>query len=165
MADTFSLTTEGGEALLPQVFGDMPLGELWDRREDLWHEIQDLQRQKGRIEMELLRRFREAHPAFDGAEGGTVDLAEDGTVLKLSYTRDFNYSPEGVANIARLVADAPDLLSAAEFDALVAFDPKVSGRKFNELLRRGGRLAEVLLSARTLVSAAPRFDLKKKVRD
>ena len=158
--DTVTLTEKGEQAIAP--LDRWPLHDLWERREELWGLIQDLSRDKGLLDQELKRRFLAAHPDYDETTGGTVDLVEGDTALKLSYTNTYEYSESGLLELARLVHDSPDVLSPEEYERLVNYETKVSGRVFNELHRRGGLLADLLDSGRTIKSARPEFERKAR---
>lgn len=113
---------------------------------------------KGQIEQEINRRFREAHPNYGPDTGGTVKLPGDAIVLKLGYNRDYEYD---VTKLTELVTD--ELLTHSELAALIPkYEPKVSGTQFNNLLKRGGDVAERLRAARTLKSSSPTLEYEER---
>lgn len=54
------------------------------------------------------------------------------------------------------------ILTEEEYGELVTWIPKVDGRAFNSLIRRGGLVERVLLACRSLKSARPTFVVKAR---
>jgi hypothetical protein len=153
------INNEGCLPERPTVFTTLGLDALWRLRAEAQHEIDTARDYKTAIDAELSRRFREAHPDYDAESGGTVELAGERVVLKLGYSRTYEYDDKA---LLQLVAD--ELITQSEFDELVtAWQAKVDGRFFNSLLRRGEALKDRLLGTRKVKGTpSPQFEAKER---
>lgn len=138
------------------IFTELSLDALWELRGEADYQLRDLRDYKGSIDQELTRRFGAAHPDFNEDTGGTVAVAGESVVLKMGYSRSYAYNQEPLLLLQGELTDD-------EYGKLVAWEPKVSGTVFNSLLRRGGKVAELLQRARFLKSASPSFEAKERV--
>ncbi len=134
----------------------MPLDKLWDLHEDYAAEIKEAYDQKGRIEQELERRALAARPDFSPQASGTVQMAEGELLLVVSYDREYEYDDSVLYTIQE-----EKLLTEIELGKLAETVWKWHYRGgYADLMKRGGRLAEVLGPARTLKSAKAKFEPK-----
>ena len=138
---------------------DLTLPELWGRHEDAASWMREWAIRKGKVVQELERRFLGVHPDFKPETGGSVDLMQDGLVLNLTYDRREKVVPEVVTELA-LLAGANDGLTLDEYEALVAWEPKVDGNKARTIKRRGGKVADVLERVKVLTGATPKVVAK-----
>jgi hypothetical protein len=145
-----------------ETFVELPLEEkslddLWQMRMEAIDDKRDADLRRGHVEVELQRRVHETNPTFDEQSSGSVEMAGEGVLVRMTYSRDYDVNQDAVMDL-----QAEKLLSAAEFDQLVSYTPKLNGTVFNQLVKRGGRLAEVLQNARRLKSARPSFEAKER---
>ncbi len=142
---------------LPAHLEALNVDELWLARERLRLERQRLAEEVGRCEQELAHRCYAARPDFTSESGGSVELAGDSIVVVMTFARDYVYDERGIMELAQ-----SEELTAAEYNDLVQFVPKVSGTVFNAFCKRGGDLSERLLALRTLKNARPEFKPKSR---
>lgn len=143
-------------------YGRWTLERIADRRNDIDREVNALRTEKGMLDQELVRRAKEARPDFN-EEGGTAQIAGSSMTMTVGYDRDWEWN-EGEIKKLQLAKDAQGvpLLTELEFSKLATWELKVSGRVYNELLKRGGFIREALLRCRSLKNARPTFTAKAR---
>lgn len=158
------MVTEEGEAALDEYtpVRDMTLQQLWEEREDLRDEVYRLQNRKTHIEQEMHRRIREGNPDFDEYSAGSVEYSEGPMALRLTYNREYEFSDQGLRELARLAHEQPDLITPGEYEALVKTKLVVDGNKYNALKKRGGLLADMLETCRMLKRYTPQFERRHR---
>lgn len=139
-------------------FSKLKLEHLWEHHESLKASVRETYAEIGRIEQELERRALAARPDFTAESGGGVEIAGEHLVIGMSYDRDYEYDEEVIARLPVL-----EELTVKEYGELVKYTPKVNGTVYNRLLKRGGRLAEVLTGMRRLKSSRPKFTPRERV--
>lgn len=157
----FSLTPEGAAALhvedIATALSEVPLEAIWGRREDLAAEIKDLYARKTRLEAELARRVNENNPDFDQLTPGSAAVVGDDIEVSLTWKRDYGW-------YADRLAETRPFLTQAEYDKLIKVETTGNGTQYNVLIKRGGKLAEILQSARFFKSASPVYTPKARVQ-
>lgn len=140
----------------PTYLDEMTLDDLWERRDALKTEARALSNHITYVEMEIVRRAREAHPDVDVEEGGTIQASGDRWVISYGLNRKFEYDAFALEHVRHM-------LTPSEWDKLVPkLEPVVSGTAFNALLKRGGMLAEALQEARKLTNRSVRLSAKAR---
>lgn len=151
------LTPEGAEALhaeaVTEALADVPLEALWGRREDIATEIKDLYARKTRLDAELSRRINEANPDFDQLSPGSAAIVGESIEVGLTWKREYTWD-------AATLAEARPHLTQAEYDKLIKVETTGNGTQYNVLIRRGGKLADILRGARKFKSASPTWAAK-----
>ena len=137
------------------VLDDLSLEDLWREREDVDEDLRRLRDRKAALDMELVRRVREARPDFEEGSAGSAELVTPTFVVRMSWTRDYEYNESALITLGQL-------LSGGEYARLVKWSPKVNGVLFNQLHHRGGLLAETLDGARKLVRSNAKFERRER---
>ena len=127
-------------------------------REEIDVDLRYLRDRKTEIDADLERRILAAHPEYDAEKGGTVSLAGDSLILKMGYTKTYEYDAGRLANVL-----ADNLVTKGEWDELIPeWAPKVNGRFYTKLLGMGNeRLTEALKRAR-VVKSRPDFKIEAR---
>ena len=107
------------------------------------------------VKAEFVERFRLAHPGLEAGEAGSRQLTGDNVIASLSWDRDYTYDGDCLIELSRV-------LTAAEFQGLCSYEPKVNGTVFNNFLKRGGEVAELLARARKLKGTRPKITIKER---
>jgi hypothetical protein len=140
-----------------QPLASATLEELWDAREEARIRRNEWSATAGAIDQELERRIREARPDWDPESGGTAALVGDRIEIIARYDREYAYDEAQLLGL-----QAEKLVTLEEFGKLVKYEARVNGTVFNALLKRGGRVAELLTQARILRRATPKFEARER---
>lgn len=173
-----------------QPLAEWSLDELAAEMTRLGDEIKYLSGQRSAIQQEIWRRAREANPGVETA--GTAQVAGEHVVANVSADRDWEWHPDALLALQTTCGNCGNawedhdlrlsggrvchgdqateyaateyapVLTVAEYGRLVSWIPKVDGRYFLSLARRGGVLGEALARCRSLKSARP--DIKFEAR-
>lgn len=171
---------------------EMNIDDLTAVRDYWRRTAQDALTRKGLVEQEIWLRAKEANPGIEtsgtASLAGENVVANVGATREWTWLErplidlqrlcrcgkpwEEHHRRMSGSRVCRLAdLDRPEeeivdeftpILTDQEYSDLVTFTPKVDGRLFNAMLRRGGHLALALHSCRTFKSARPTIDVKAR---